>query len=94
MQSINSEQVRATVLKHLASKLAGSGLKPEDIDDGFDLLARGTIDSFGIIEMISAVEQDLGVQVDFARMSSDELTIVGPFCRFVAQNCQGGAAQG
>jgi acyl carrier protein len=58
---------------------------PPDTPDEFDLLESGVIDSFGVIELITDVNERFGLDIDFEELDPDGLTIVGPFSRFVAQ---------
>jgi acyl carrier protein len=55
---------------------------PED----FDLLTNGVVDSFGILEMITAIEEQFNLQLDMANLDAEQLTILGPLCRYVAEN--------
>jgi acyl carrier protein len=81
----SAEMVRALVLDELIEPLAALDLEPADVPDDFDLLHEGVIDSLGLLEMIAAVEERFGLEIDFEELSADELTIVGPFCRYVEQ---------
>ena len=42
------------------------------------------IDSFGILELVSEVEDHFGVEIDFDELDPDELTVLGSFASFVA----------
>jgi acyl carrier protein len=68
----------------LADELAAAGVPPSSVDDGFDLHGRGIIDSFGVLELIGDVEEHFGIEVDFEAMDPEQLTVVGPFSRYVA----------
>jgi acyl carrier protein len=62
-----------------------TGLRSEEVNDDLDMLTEGLIDSMGIIELITAIERDFGVTVDFAELDPESLTIIGPFCRYIAE---------
>lgn len=87
-----AEQVRALVLDELVEPLAALDLEPAEVSDDFDLLHEGVIDSLGLLEMIAAVEERFGIEIDFEALAADELTVVGPFCRYVEQAARRGAA--
>jgi acetyltransferase-like isoleucine patch superfamily enzyme/acyl carrier protein len=70
-------------LAHIAEGLDGKGLSADDVPDDFDLLAEGVVDSFGLVELINALEARFGIELDFENMDADELSLVGPFSRFV-----------
>jgi acyl carrier protein len=85
MKSVSAQEVRAILLACLESHLNGRGLTAENIPDDFDLLMEGVIDSLGIIELIAKIEEHLGIKVDFEELEPENLTIVGPFCRYIEE---------
>jgi acyl carrier protein len=76
--------IRLFLLEELAEGLADAGLEPAAVGDDFDLLESGLLDSFGLLEILTAVEERFGFEVDFEALDPDELTRVGPLCHFVA----------
>lgn len=83
MNRVLAEEVRSLVLTRLQGSLSARGLRPEDVPDDFDLLTEGVIDSLGIVELIAAVEQQFDIQIDFQDLDAEDLTIIGPFCRYI-----------
>ena len=67
---------RTAVLEYLGSKGSIPGATPEE-KLGYRYLDSGHIDSFGLIEMISHLEQTLGVRFEPKHMQSEEFRIVG-----------------
>ena len=57
-----------------------------EIPDDFDLLLSGVIDSFGILEMISAIEDEFQIQLDLALLDAEDITRIGPLARYIAEN--------
>jgi acyl carrier protein len=94
VKRVSAQEVRALVLSSVEPQLAALGLKPEDTPDDFDLLTQGVIDSLGILELIAKVEKHLGITIDFENLTPEDLTIVGPFCRYVAEKSSAGNGQG
>jgi acetyltransferase-like isoleucine patch superfamily enzyme/acyl carrier protein len=90
--SLATADVREFVLDHLATGLAAKELPADTIDDDFDFLVEGVIDSFGLVELIGAVEERFGVSLDFEDVDADELTLFGPFCRYIAERSVNGHA--
>jgi acyl carrier protein len=78
-----SEEVRALVLHELAEPLDALGMSPDEVPDDFDLLLGGAIDSLGLLELITAVEERFGIEIDFEGLGAEELTVLGPFSRYV-----------
>ncbi|MFZ0821185.1 MAG: acyl carrier protein [Candidatus Acidiferrales bacterium] len=84
MKPVSVAEVRSALMEHFKDALAARSLAPENVPDKFDLLSEGVIDSLGIVEMIAALEQQLGVRIDFEKLDPEELTVVGPLCNFIA----------
>jgi acyl carrier protein len=80
MNGMSAEEVKTFVLTRLQATHPVTSLA-----DDLDLLECGYLDSLGIIELIGAVERQFGVVIDFGGLEADELTIIGPFCRYVAR---------
>jgi acyl carrier protein len=89
MSPLDPEQVRSFVLEALNTSLDAARLSTEELSDELDLQASGVIDSLGLVELIAAVEERFGVEVDFEELDPDELTVVGSFCRYVAERAVG-----
>jgi acyl carrier protein len=91
MTVVSADEVRGVVLERVASGLSAKGLRPDQLPDDFDLLLEGVIDSFGLLELISHVEDRFGLELDFADLDADDLTALGPFCRYVELKSRGHA---
>ena len=70
---------------NIVSRSEQSGLIPDNLADDFDFLLNGVIDSFGILEMISAIENEFQIQLDLADLDAEQITILGPLSRYVAE---------
>jgi acyl carrier protein len=86
MNKIAPDEVREFLLVKYARSLKDLGLDPAEIPDSFDFLLRGVIDSFGILEMISSIEDKFRIHLDLATLDAEEITILGPLSRYVAEN--------
>ena len=85
---IDPGKVRQFLLTRYSEPIKGIGLNPVDVSDSFDLLLSGVIDSFGILEMISSIEEEFQVELDLAALDAEQITIIGPLSRFVAGNAK------
>ena len=63
-------------------------MDPNEVPDDFDFLLSGVIDSFGILEMVSSIEDEFGIQLDMASMDAEQITILGPLSHYVAENTE------
>ncbi|HEV2393446.1 MAG TPA: acyl carrier protein [Verrucomicrobiae bacterium] len=88
MKKCTTENVKEFLLRKYSSALASRSLAPEVISDNFDLLGEGIIDSLGVLDMIGDVEREFSIQLDMEHIDAEEFTIIGPFCRYVAQNAK------
>ena len=85
MHRITQGQVRNFLLAKYARPISGLGLDPVAVEDDFDFLLRGIIDSFGILTMISAIEDEFHIVLDMEAIDAEQLTILGPLCRYVVE---------
>jgi acyl carrier protein len=83
MTRVSAEQVRASIVEELEAPLRQLGFEADQVADDFDLHDSGVIDSFGLIELISAIEERFGLEVDFEQLEPEQLTVVGPLARFI-----------
>ena len=60
-----------------------------ELPDDFDLLLSGVIDSFGILEMISAIEAEFRIELDLALLDAEDMTKIGPLARYIAESADG-----
>ena len=79
-------QVREFLLGKYSEPIKALGLEQTVVPDDFDLLTNGVVDSFGILEMITAIEEQFNLQLDMANLDAEQLTILGPLCRYVADS--------
>jgi acyl carrier protein len=88
MNEITPEIVRQFLSVKYLDRIEPLGLNFAEIPDDFDLLLSGVIDSFGILEMISSIEEEFQVELDLVALDAEQITIVGPLSRFVASNAK------
>lgn len=87
--AIAQAEIRAFLGRHFAAQLEALAIEPAELPDDLDLLERGVIDSFGLIELIGSIDEEFDLFVDFEEIDPEQLTIVGPLCRFVAKASEG-----
>ncbi len=91
---IGEKQLRELILTRLAAPLLANGLTPDAVPDDFDLLREGVVDSLGFVELIGVIEAAVGMPVDFEDLDPEQLTVVGPLCRYVESKVRAGGAGG
>lgn len=61
----------------------------KDLDDDYDLIANGVIDSLGLLRVVDWLAQRFDVAVDEVEISEEQFVSVAAMCRFVEQNAAG-----
>jgi acyl carrier protein len=85
---IDPGKVRQFLLTRYSESIKRMGLNPVDVSDSFDFLLSGVIDSFGILEMISSIEDEFRITLDLAELDAEQITILGPLSLYVAENAK------
>jgi acyl carrier protein len=88
MKDVTPDNVREFLLTRYYEPIIAMQLSFTEIPDDFDLLLSGVIDSFGILEMISAIEDEFQIQLDLALLDAEDITRIGPLARYVAENAK------
>ncbi len=68
---------RHLVLEMLEPALQRASLSPEAVDDDFNLIERGVVDSIEFLDLVARLEERAGVQLDLFDADPDVLTTVG-----------------
>ena len=66
-------QIRAFLIGKL-SELAGG--EASDVDEEENLVSQGLIDSLGFIELVTAIEKNYNVEIDFSELEPEEFMSV------------------
>jgi acyl carrier protein len=82
-------EVQQFILGRIDDPLQAKGLAAADVPSSFDLLLEGVIDSFGIVELISALEERYGLEFDLDELAPDDLTRIGPLSSYVSRKLKG-----
>jgi acyl carrier protein len=77
-------QIEETLREHVLAKYAG-GAGTRALDPDEDLLESGTVDSMGVMELTSFVEESFGVVVDDEDIVPDNFRSLRSMARLVAQ---------
>jgi aryl carrier-like protein len=86
MSAVTPTEIRLFLKDYLNHKMEARGhASCEDLSEDCDLLLSGMIDSIGLLELMEALREFSGSDIDFEILDPEEMTIVGPLCRFVSQ---------
>ena len=85
MNQMGPDALRAFLRTYLAEKLTSQGREMAiDFGDDCDLLLSGVIDSMGLLDLITALQEHCGREIDFDALEPEQMTVVGPLCDFVS----------
>ena len=77
--------IEAFVNEFLADRLQSRGdALQEPLAPDCDLLLSGIIDSMGLLELITAIQERFQKEIDFDALDPELMTVVGPLCQFVS----------
>lgn len=74
---VTRDRIGLVVLKHLKNRLLENGLSVESIEDDFDLVEVEVLDSFGFVELVVGVIDDLNLEIDLADLGDEPLATFG-----------------
>ena len=85
MNAVTPDTVQDFLREYVAKSLRGQGREvPVDFPDNCDLLLSGYVDSLGLLELMTAIQDHFGREIDFDQLDAEQMTIVGPLRRFIA----------
>ena len=87
MSGVTPADVRVFLKNYLAQKVEEKERgKLEDLPDDCDLLLSGVIkDSIDFLDLLVAIQEYAGREIDFDILDPEEMSIVGPLCKFVSE---------
>lgn len=86
MSSPVLDDVRSFVITYLYEAIEKRGRpRPDVMADDFDFLLEGAIDSLGMLELTATLEERYKRPIDLEELDAEEMTVLGPFCLFVAK---------
>lgn len=86
MNACKAGDIRKFIIRRYSEQFSASGMPLDAVPEDYDLMVAGVIDSLGLIQMITAVEEEFNLEIDFEGLDANEMTIIGPFCRYVEEN--------
>jgi acyl carrier protein len=90
MSKVTPNDVQAFLTDYVTGKLRSDGrVSVEQLPEDCDLLLSGMVDSIGFLDLVAALETFADREIDFEMLDPEEMTIVGPLCKFVAAQANG-----
>jgi acyl carrier protein len=86
MSAVTPADVQSFLHEHIMKMLREQGREvPTDLPEDCDLLLSGYVDSMGLLELMTALQDHFGREIDFDELDAEQMTIVGPLGKFVAE---------
>jgi len=85
MANLSTDDIRGFILEHLKSSFEDNGIDIESIEEDFDLMKMGIIDSLGFIQLVGAIEEHFNIEIDFEELDADQLTVMETLCNYIAE---------
>ena len=80
MNAVTPDAVQDFLREYVATYLRGQGRDaPAELSDDCDLLLSGYIDSLGLLELMTAIQDHFGREIDFDELDAEQMK------RFVAE---------
>ncbi len=85
MSQLDSQVLRTFVQNYVAERLFSQEKEiARELGDDCDLMVSGLLDSLGMLELITALQEYCGRDIAFEDLDPELMTVVGPLCDFVA----------
>jgi acyl carrier protein len=75
---MNESAVQEYIIEKISDKLLLFGIGRQEVDEGFDLVKSGLLDSMAFVDLVAAIEGRFSVEIDFEKATAnDDFTLVG-----------------
>lgn len=69
---MSENEIRDFIINHLRKRLELLGVSEKEIKKKFDFVQSGLLDSMSFVDMITAMEDHFGVEIDFEEEPENE----------------------
>jgi len=81
-------ELKQIVIELLAPKLEAFNITRGQVGDDFHFLDSGIMDSFGVVELVTQIQERAAIEVDFSDFDPQEFLTLGGLVSAL-QRCQG-----
>jgi len=81
-----AQQIQDFILDELQPRLALLDISRSSVDEEFDLVSSGALDSMGFIGLVGAVESKFELEINFEDLEPNEFTNLDGFIRCALEN--------
>ncbi len=65
-------KIRDFIILELKRNIGKAGISASEIDESCSMLESGLVDSFGFIALLSAIEKEFNVEINFSELDPSE----------------------
>lgn len=69
---MDKSEVSGYLMQLISDKLRLFDVKAHEVDDHFDLVRSGLLDSMSFIDLVASLEDKFNVEIDFEKMAEDD----------------------
>lgn len=80
------ERIKRFIRGALERRIRSLALPPGELDDEFSLVESGLLDSMGFIALVTRIEKEFDLEVDFEDADPDRFTTLGGLARCAARH--------
>ncbi|MBN1983838.1 MAG: acyl carrier protein [Chitinivibrionales bacterium] len=80
---MDENEVKKIVIEKIRSYAAGNGVKIKKIDEEKSLIKQGIVDSVGLIDVLSILEQEFNITINFAENDPEQFSSVNGLARLI-----------
>ena len=86
-------EVKEFVIDHLQKNMLKLNIVAHEIDDSFNFIESGVIDSMGFLELITEVEKRFKIEIDFEDYDPSEFTYLYGFVNCISRSKRSGCVK-
>jgi len=82
---MTNSDIHSFIRAHLSNQLGPArAASLNGLPDDYDLLLSGLLDSLAFVQLIAAICEFCGREIDFDALDPEQMSVVGPLCEYVA----------
>jgi|ETN02SMinimDraft_2_1059926.scaffolds.fasta_scaffold37525_1 acyl carrier protein len=86
-------EVKEFVIDHLQKNMLKLNIVAHEIDDSFNFIESGVVDSMGFLELITRVEKRFKIEIDFEDYDPSEFTYLYGFVNCISRSKRSGCVK-
>jgi len=68
---MDKQEVKEFILGAIREKLILFGVKETEVNEGFDLVKSGLLDSMAFVDLVADIEERFSIEIDFEKVADE-----------------------